>query len=206
MWMNIIQALGSSSPVERVANFVKSMIQKQILKQHCLDREDILILYWIMISKQTDNNWISLGDQFNTEERAHGTIHMIFAQTPHEYLLHMYMFHHLLIAIQRFHTGAWAKQLNLRYSISLQGPIHPRRPRGSQCAYWLPLNVVQRGRDLWAPLGTRDDFPWVSEGGANIIKTAHGINFKILIKLGTISRWKMKHILYLIPPFILNLV
>ena len=28
--MNIIQALGSSSPVERVANFVKSMIQKQI--------------------------------------------------------------------------------------------------------------------------------------------------------------------------------
>lgn len=91
MWMNIIQALGSSSPVERVATFVKSMIQKQILKQYCLDREDILILYWIMISKQTDNNWISLGGQFNTEERAHGTIHMIFAQTPHEYLAHVHV-------------------------------------------------------------------------------------------------------------------
>ena len=165
MWMNIIQALGSSSPVERVANFVKSMIQKQILKQHCLDREDILILYWIMISKQTDNNWISLGGQFNTEERAHGTIHMIFAQTPNEYLLHMYC----LSQYKDFTQGR--EQNNLIYSISLQGPIHPRRPRGSQCAYWLPLNLVRRGQDLWAPLGTRDDFPWVFEGGANIIET-----------------------------------
>ena len=43
--MNIIQALVSSSPVERVANFIKPMIQKQILKQHCLDREAILIWY-----------------------------------------------------------------------------------------------------------------------------------------------------------------
>ena len=39
----------------------------------------------------------------NTEERAHGTIHIFFSQTPHEYLLHM--FQHLLIVIQIFHTG-----------------------------------------------------------------------------------------------------
>lgn len=58
------------------------------------------------IRKLTIIELISLGGQFNTEERAHGTIHMIFAQTPHEYLLHMYMFHHLLIAIQRFHNRA----------------------------------------------------------------------------------------------------
>ena len=161
MWMNIIQALGSSSPAERVANFVKSMIQKQILKQHCLDREDILILYWIMISKQTHNNWISLGGQFNTEERAHGTIHMIFAQTPHEYLLHMYMFHHLLIAIQRFHTKAWAKQLNLFYLIA--GANSPSETQGQsvrlltapQSRSKRPGPRAPPGDEGWLPLGLR---------------------------------------------------
>lgn len=156
MWMNIIQALGFSSPVERVANFVKSMIQKQILKQHCLDREDILILYWIMISKQTDNNWISLGGQFKTEERESTRYNTYDLCADPEWVSFA---HVLLIAIQRFHTGAWAKQLNLLYLIA--GANSPSETQGRSVRL---LTAPQSRSKRPGPLGPPGDEGWLPLG------------------------------------------
>lgn len=151
MWMNIIQALGFSSPVERVANFVKSMIQKQILKQHCLDREDILILYWIMISKQTDNNWISLGGQFKTEEREHTVQYIWSLRRPR-----MSIF---CTCIAYRNTRVWAKQLNLFYLIA--GANSPSETQGQSVRL---LTAPQSRSKRPGPLGPPGDEGWLPLG------------------------------------------